>query len=231
MIEWGIEGIYLFEGNHAMIYGSGCWKGECRVPHVCDLELEFRQIGLDEVRHADLTDVVGVEGHVKQLLPPPYVDLAEPYSAPPGVHHQFDVPVHDHVNDAYQQVRNAISARGPGQCGIDHYRDRELVNPRLNPHVLVLVRYHHALVHIHLVLHGVVGENNEMVSKRVEWRGVVKIDGEQNRFLGVYVLLISVGSYWVAVGCGRPGVVYEDVVEGGVLADGVVADGVVADVD
>ena len=150
-----------------MIYGSGYLKGECRVPHVCDLEVEFRQTGLDEVRHADLEDVVGVEGHVKQLLPQPYVDLAEPYSAPPGVHHRSDVPVHDHVNDACQQVRNAISARGPGQCGTDHYRDRELGDLRLNPHAHVLVRYHHALVHIHLVLHGVVGENNEMVSKDV----------------------------------------------------------------
>jgi hypothetical protein len=66
---------------------------------------------------------------------------------------------------------------------------------------------------------------------------VVKIDGGQNRFLGVYVLLISVVSCWVAVECGRPGVVYEDVVEGGVVADvvedvvaDVVEDGVVADV-
>jgi hypothetical protein len=173
-----------------MIYGSGYLKGECRVPHVCDLEFEFRQTGLDEVRRVDLKDVVGVEGHVKQLLPPLYVDLAQPYSAPPGVHHQSDVPVHDHVNDAYQQVRNAISARGPGQCGIDHYRDHELINPHPNPHVPV--RYHHAVVHIHLVLHGVVGENNEMVSKRVGWRGVVVIDGGQNRYLGEYALLTSV---------------------------------------
>jgi hypothetical protein len=71
------------------------------------------------------------------------------------------------VNDAYRRVRNAISARGPGQCGIDHYRDRELGDLRLNPHAHVLVRYHHALVHIHSVLHGVVGESNEMVSKDV----------------------------------------------------------------
>jgi hypothetical protein len=223
--------IYLFEGNHAMIYGSGYLKGECRVPHVCDLEFEFRQTGLDEVRRVDLKDVVGVEGHVKQLLPPLYVDLAQPYSAPPGVHHQSDAHVHDHVNDAYQQVRNAISARGPGRCDTDHYRDRELEDLRLNPHAHVLVRYHHALVHIHLVLHWVV-ENDEMVSKRVEWRGVVKTDGGQSRYLGEYVLLIPVVSCWVAVGCGRPGVVYEDVVEGGVVADIVadVVEDVVADV-
>jgi hypothetical protein len=184
--------IYLFEGNHAMIYGSGYLKGECRVPHVCDLEFEFRQTGLDEVHHVDLTDVVELERHVKQLLPPLYVDLAEPYSAHPGVHHQSDVPVHDHVSDACQQVRNAISARGPGQCDIDHYRDHEPVDPRLNPHAHVLVRYHHALVHIHLVLHGVVGENDEMVSKHVGLRGVVVVDGGPSRYLGAYVLRISV---------------------------------------
>jgi hypothetical protein len=182
--------IYLFEGNHAMIYGSGYLKGECRVPHVCDLEFEFRQTGLDEVHHVDLTDVVELERHVKQLLPPLYVDLAEPYSAHPGVHHQSDVPVHDHVSDACQQVRNAISARGPGQCDIDHYRDHELINPHPYPHVPV--QYHHAVAHIHLVLHGVVGENNEMVSKRVGWRGVVVIDGGPSRSLEEYALLTSV---------------------------------------
>jgi hypothetical protein len=175
-----------------MIYGFGCWRGECRVPHVCDLEVEFRQIGLDEVRRVDLKDVVGVEGHVKQLPPQPYVDLVRPYSAPLGARHQSDVPVHDHVNDEYQQVRNAISALGPGQCDIDHYRDRGLGDLRLNPRVHVLVRYHHALVHIHLVLHGVVDVNNEMVWKDVGSRGVGEIDGAQNRYLGEYVLLTSV---------------------------------------
>jgi len=115
-----------------------------------------------------------------------------PYFVPRGVHHQSDDYVHGHVSDAYQQVRNAISARGPRQCGIDHCRDRELVDPRLNPPVHVLVRYHHALVHIHLVRHGVVGENDEMVSRRVGLREVVGIDGGQSRSLGEYVLLISV---------------------------------------
>jgi hypothetical protein len=132
------------------------------------------------------------------------------------------------VNDEYQQVRNAISARGPGQCDIDHYRDLELEDLRLNPHARVLVRYHHAVVHIHLVLHGVVGENNEMVSKRVGWREVGEIDGGPSRSLGAYVLLIPVVSCWVAVGCGRPGVVYEGVVEGGVVAD--IVEDVVADI-
>ena len=115
-----------------------------------------------------------------------------PYSAPRGVRRQSDDHVHDHVSDAYQQVRNAISARGPGQCGIDHYRDHELVDLRLNPHVHVLVRYHHAWVHIHLVLHGVVGENNEMASRRVGLGVVGETDDGQNRYLGEYVLLTSV---------------------------------------
>jgi hypothetical protein len=154
-----------------MIYGSEYLRdlGGAGVRHRVPLsdDLEFRQIGLDEVRLVDLTDVVELERHVKQLLPPPYADLAPPYFAHPGVHHRSDVPVHDHVSDACQQVRNAISARGPGQCGTDHYRDRGLINLRLDPHVLVLARYHHALVHIHLVLHWVVGENNEMVWKDV----------------------------------------------------------------
>ena len=117
-----------------------------------------------------------------------------PYFAPPGAHHQSDDHVHDHVSDAHQQVRNAISARGPGRCDIDHYRDRELGDPRLNRHTHVLVRYHHALVHIHLVLLGVVDgdENSEMVSRGVGSRAVVRIDGGQSKFLGAYVLLTSV---------------------------------------
>ena len=71
------------------------------------------------------------------------------------------------MNDAYQQDRNAVSARGHvlEQCGIDRYLDREPVDPRLDPHVLV--QYHHALVHIHLVLLGVADENIVVtVSKR-----------------------------------------------------------------
>jgi len=108
-----------------------------------------------------------VERHVKQLPPPLYVDLERPYFAHPSLLLQSDA--HAHVNDEYQQVRNAVSARGhvPGQYGTDHYRDRGLIDLRLNPHDPVLVRYHHAVVHIHLVLHEVVDVNNEMVSKRV----------------------------------------------------------------
>ena len=64
--------IYLFEGNHAMIYGFDYLRDVLDVRHRIPLfdDLEFRQIGLDEVRHADLMDVVGVVRHVKQLLPP-----------------------------------------------------------------------------------------------------------------------------------------------------------------
>jgi len=54
MIGWGIEGIYLFGGNHAMIYDSD-YSGPVVVQHRVPLfdDLECRQIGLDEVRHAD----------------------------------------------------------------------------------------------------------------------------------------------------------------------------------
>ena len=90
-----------------------------------------------------------MEQHVKQLPPLLYVDLERPYFAHPSLLLQSDA--HAHVSDAYQQVRNAVSARGHAleQYGTDPYRDRGLVNPRLNPHDPVLVRYHHAVVHIH----------------------------------------------------------------------------------
>ena len=56
-----------------MIYGFGYLRDVLDVRHRIPLsdDLEFRQIGLDEVRHADSIDVVGVVGHVQQLLPPP----------------------------------------------------------------------------------------------------------------------------------------------------------------
>ena len=127
-------------------------------------DLESRQIGLDGVYRVKSMDVAESARHVRQLLRRLYVDLGRPYSHYTSVLLQSDV--HAHVNDAYQQVRNAVPAHGHvlEQYDTDRYLDRELVDPRLDPHGLV--RYHHALVHIHLVLLGVADENIVTVSKR-----------------------------------------------------------------
>jgi len=55
-----------------MIYGFGYLRDLLDVRHRIPLfdDLAFRQIGLDEVRHPDLMDVVELERHAKQLLPP-----------------------------------------------------------------------------------------------------------------------------------------------------------------
>jgi hypothetical protein len=162
-----------------------------RIPPFDDLGL--RRFGLDEVRPVDSGDVeVESDGHVKQLPRRLYVDLAGPYSARPIsvlLHLRF---VHDYVYQidraVCQQVRNAISAHGPARYDIDHYLDLELVDPLLNPHVQFL--YHHALVHIHWVLHvdtDVVDGNVGMVSRGVVSRARGGTGDGQSMFLGEYV--------------------------------------------
>ena len=207
-IEWGIGGLHLFGGNRARISVLR-YSGDAGVRRTLPFhDLESRQIGLDGVYRVDSMDVAESARHVKQLLQLFYVDHARPYSRHPGVLLQSDD--HAHVNDACRQVRNAVSARGHvlEQYDTDRCLDRDLTDPRLNPHVLV--RDHHALVHIHLVLRGAVVENIAMVSKRGGWRGVGGIDGGPSRFLEACVLPTSAAS------CG--GVVehehLEDAVEG-----------------
>lgn len=162
-----------------------------RIPPFDDLGL--RQIGLDEVRPVDSVDLeVESDRHVKQLPRQIYVDLAGPYSA-----RQVSVPlhlqlVHDYVYQidrvVYQRVRNATSAHDPARYDTDHYLGLELVDPLLNPRVQFL--YHHALVHIHWVLHvdtEVIDENGGLVSSGVVSRVRGGTDDGQSRILGGYV--------------------------------------------